>query len=76
LVRYPDNKLAHQALAHFHKVYLPERSLPLQSDSSGEISNVFLIEDGWLGYKFQGNTVAFIFECPDQETARTIIDQI
>jgi hypothetical protein len=76
LVRYPDNKLAHQALAHFHKVYLPEHSLPLQSDSSGEISNVFLIEDGWLGYKFQGNTVAFIFECPDQETARTIIDQI
>lgn len=75
LVRYPDNKLAHRALSHFHKVYLPEHSLPLQSGSSGEISNVFLIEDGWLGYKFQHNTVAFIFECPDQETAKTIIDQ-
>ncbi len=75
LVRYPDNQIAHQAFAYFHKVYLPEHSLPLQSGSSGEMSNVFHIEDGWLGYKFQGNTIAFIFECPDQETARTIIDQ-
>ena len=76
LVRYPDNKLAHRALSHFHKVYLPEHSLPLRSGSSEEISNAFLIEDGWLVYKFQGNTIAFIFECPDQETARTIINQI
>ncbi len=75
VVKYRDNKLAHRALAHFHKAYLPEHSLPLQSGSSGEISNVFLIEDGWLGYKFQDNTIAFIFECPDQETARTIINQ-
>jgi hypothetical protein len=76
LVRYPDNKLAHRALSHFHKVYLPEHTLPLQSGSSEEISNAFLIEDGWLGYKFQDDTIAFIFECPDQETARTIISQI
>ena len=75
LVRYSDNKLAHRALSHFHKAYLPEHSLPLQSGSSGEISNAFLIEDGWLGYKFQDNTIAFIFECPDRETARTIINQ-
>jgi hypothetical protein len=76
LVRYPDNKLAHRALSHFHKVYLPEHPLPLQSGSSEEISNAFLIEDGWLGYKFQDHTIAFIFECPDQETARAIINQI
>jgi len=75
LVRYPDNKLARQALSHFHKVYLPEHSHPPQSGSSGEISNAFLIEDGWLGYKFKDNIIALIFECPDQETARTIIDQ-
>ncbi len=75
LVRYPDSELAHRALSHFHEVYLPEHSLPAQSGSDEEISNVFLIEDGWLGYKFQGNTIAFVFECPDQETAKKIIDQ-
>lgn len=76
LVKYPDNKVTRQALAHFHKVYLPEHPIFLQSGSSGEISNIFLIEDGWLGYKIKDNTIAFIFECPNQETARTIINQI
>jgi len=75
-VKYLDYKRARQALAHFHKVYLPEHPIFLQSGSSGEISNIFLIEDGWLGYKIKDNTIAFIFECPDQETARTIINQI
>lgn len=76
LVKYPDNRRARQALAHFHKVYLPEHLIFLQPGSSGEISNIFLIEDGWLGYKIKDNTIAFIFECPDQETARIIINQI
>jgi hypothetical protein len=76
LVKYPDYKRARQALGHFHKVYLPEHPIFLQSDSSGEISNIFLIEDGWLGYKIKDETIAFIFECPDHETARTIISQI
>ncbi len=76
LVKYADYKRARQALAHFHQVYLPEHPIILQSGSSGEISNIFLIEDGWMGYKIKDNTIAFIFECPDQETARTIINQI
>jgi len=76
LVKYPDNRRARQALAHFHKVYLPGHLIFLQTGSSGEISNIFLVEDGWLGYKIKDNIIAFIFECPDQETARTIINQI
>jgi len=76
LLQYPGNKQARQALGHFHKVYLPEHPIFFQSDSSGEISNIFLIEDGWLGYKIKDNTIAFIFECPDQKTARTIINQV
>lgn len=76
LVKYPDHKLARLALAHFHRAFLPEHPIPLQYGSSGEMLNVIPIEDGWLGYKFQDNTITFIFECPDQETARTIIEQI
>jgi hypothetical protein len=76
IVKYPDSRHALQALAHFHKVYLPEHPVFLQSDFSGEVSNIFLIEDGWLGYKIMNKTIAFVFECPSQEIARTFIDQI
>jgi hypothetical protein len=76
LVKYPDHECSRQALTHFHRAYLPEHPLLLKSDSSEKHSNVFPIEDGWLGYKLQGNIIAFIFECPDRETARTIIDQM
>jgi hypothetical protein len=37
---------------------------------------MFLIEDGWLGYKTKDNIITFIFECPDQKTARAIINQM
>lgn len=76
VVRYSDNKRAGQALAHFHRVYLPEYHVSQKPDSSGEIANVFSVEDGWLGYKLRRNSIAFIFECPDEETAKAIINQI
>ncbi len=76
LVNYSDHERARKALAHFHRSYLPEHPFDKDSGSSGEMVNTFLIEDGWLGYKLQNRAIAFIFECPDQETAWTIIDQI
>ena len=75
-VKYPDHGHALQALAHFHQVYLPEHPIPPMLDSPKEIMKVFPLEDGWLGYKFMDKALAFIFECPDQETARTIINQL
>jgi hypothetical protein len=76
LVRYSDNKHASQALAHFHRAYLPEYPIAQQPVSSKEMASVFSVEDGWMGYKLRDNVIAFIFECPDQETAKTIINQI
>jgi hypothetical protein len=37
--------------------------------------NTFPVEDGWVGYKLQQNTIRVVFECPDQETAGAIINQ-
>jgi hypothetical protein len=76
LVRYPDNDHARKALVHFQRAYLPEYQAPLQMNSSKEMKNVFSVEDGWLGYKLRDNTLAFIFECPDEKTAKTIINRI
>ncbi|UCC38353.1 MAG: hypothetical protein JSV96_10955 [Candidatus Aminicenantes bacterium] len=76
LVEYSENERARNALTQFHRAYLPEHPFPKRSDHSGKISNVYSIEDGWMGYKLQNSMIAFIFECPDQETARTIIEQL
>jgi len=71
LVQYPDTRAAGKALAHFLRVYLPDRS-----SSSKETRDFFSVEDGWLGYKLTGGRVAFVFECPDRETAASVMDQL
>lgn len=76
LVRYSDNKHASRALGHFQRAYLPEYPMAQQPGSSKEMASVFSVEEGWLGYKLCDNAIAFIFECPDQETAKAIINQI
>ena len=76
LVKHSDRERSRNALAHFHRVYLPEHAFQANSGHSRKIVNVYPVEDGWMGYKLQNNAIAFIFECPDKETARTIIDQI
>lgn len=76
LVRYPDPKQAAKALMHFHRAYLTEHPFEGESASSEERIKVFPVEDGWLGYKLKDRTLTLIFECPDQETVRAIIDPI
>ncbi len=76
LLKYAVPERAKNALAHFHRVYLPEHSFSKQSDYSQEVVNIFQIEDGWLGYRLKENTLMFVFECPDQDTARAILGQI
>lgn len=76
LIKYPDPQQAQTALSHFHNVYLPEHKLSKKSASGEKIQNAYAVEDGWMAYVFQDKSIAFVFECPDQETARAILDQI
>jgi hypothetical protein len=71
LIQYPDAGAAGSALAHFRRVYLPDRPL-----SSTETQNFFSVEDGWLGYKLNGRRAVYVFECKDRETAAAVIDQL
>jgi hypothetical protein len=75
-VKYSNPEQTKNALAHFHRVYLPDYPLEKRSLRSEDLKNTFPIEDGWLGYRLQENTLSFFFECPDQETARAIMHQI
>ncbi len=76
LLDYADPKQAENALLHFHRVYLPEHAFPKHSDFSQKIVNVFPVEDGWIGYRLKDKTLAFVFECPNQETVRIVLEQI
>lgn len=76
LVKYASAEYARQALNHFLEAYLPEYKNNFTADSAVQSSMFFKIEDGWLGYKLDAECVALIFECPGQETARIMINQI
>jgi hypothetical protein len=75
-VNYNNPDRAQKALDHFHRAYLPDFPLDRHPKPSEVLANTFPIEDGWLGYRLQKNNLSVIFECPNQETARAIIDEI
>jgi len=75
LVKYENRVRARKALNHFHDIYLPEHKKEFTADSPAKSLSLFKIEDGWVGYKQIDNYVAIVFECPDQESARVIIQK-
>jgi hypothetical protein len=76
VVKYTDGKKAKQALEYFISNYLPEHQTKESQSMKLETENLFRIEDGWLGYKFEGNDIAIVFQCPDQKCARDIPTQL
>jgi hypothetical protein len=75
LVKYENHERARKALSHFHDAYLPEHKKKDMADSAAKNPNLFKLEDGWLAYKLLGKYIAIAFECPDQESARKIIQK-
>ena len=76
IVKYPSAYRAREALNHFHAAYLPEHALSKESSSGKKIQNAYAVEDGWMAYTYAEKAIAFVFECPDLQTARAIMDQI
>jgi hypothetical protein len=71
LVQYENPERASQALNHFHDAYLPELKKEITADSA----SLFKLEDGWLAYRLLGKYIAIVFECPDPESARAILQK-
>ncbi len=76
IVDYPDSARARDALDHFRRIYLPEHASVLKSSRLEETRHFYAVEDGWLGMRLKEKTLMLVFECPDQETVRSIADQI
>jgi hypothetical protein len=75
LVHYKNLERARKALNHFHDTYLPEYKKEITANSAANSPSLFKLEDGWLAYKLLGRYIAIVFECPDQESARAIIQK-
>ncbi len=75
LVRYENPDRARKALNQFHDAYLPEHQKNIMADPAADIPSLFELEDGWLAYKLIGKYIFFVFECPDKESARAIIQK-
>jgi hypothetical protein len=75
-VKYENEARARDALGRFHQSYLPEHQKDFATELTIESSNFFEIEDGWIGYKLLGPCIVMVFECPDRESAQTMINQI
>jgi hypothetical protein len=74
-VKYKNHERARKALNHFHAVYLPEHKKEFKANSATKGPSLFKLEDGWLAYRLVNRYVAIVFECPDQESARIIIQK-
>jgi len=75
LVQYENSERAHQTLSRFHDVYLPEYKKKIAADTTADSPSLFKLEDGWLAYKLLGKHIAIVFECPDPESARAILQK-
>jgi hypothetical protein len=75
-VVYPDPERAQTSLSRFHQAFLPEHAFVAKIDPKEKRQNAYPVEDGWMGYVFQDKSIVFVFECPDEKTARAIMDQM
>ena len=73
LVKYENPERARRALNRFHDAYLPDHKKEMSADTHADSQSSFRLEDGWLAYKLLGRYIAIVFECPDPESARTIL---
>ncbi len=76
LVKYQNHENALKALQHFHEAYLPEQKKDFPADSTAGGPSTYELEDSWLAYKILNDYIAFVFDSPDEESARVIIRNI
>jgi hypothetical protein len=75
LVRYENPERARQALNRFYDAYLPGHKKKITAETAADSLSLFKLEDGWLAYKLIGKHIAIVFESPDPESARAILEK-
>jgi hypothetical protein len=74
-VKYENSERARQALNRFHDAYLPGYQKEITAETVVDNPSLFKLEDGWIAYKLIGKHIAIVFESPDPESARAILQK-
>ncbi|MGD8993253.1 MAG: hypothetical protein PVI00_17475 [Desulfobacterales bacterium] len=75
LVQYENPERARQALNRFHDAYLRGDKKEITAETAADSPSLYKLEDGWLAYKRIGKHIAVVFESPDPESARAILQK-
>jgi hypothetical protein len=75
-VKYATPERARKALTEFHSAYLDDHPEGFNPGKYKKQMNFVKIEDGWVGYALDGTALAYVFECPNRDTAEVIIKHI
>ena len=76
IVKYENHDRARKALNHFHDAYLTQNNKEFSANAATQNPSIFKLEAGWLGYKLISKYIAIVFECPDPESAKQIIQKM
>lgn len=72
IIKYPELKMASQALTDFIHAFLPEKSETTGEPQAASPENTFQLEEGWAGWKLAGNYLALVFEAPDEISVKEL----
>lgn len=73
-VKYATPEKVSRALDLFRKSYIPESAKANAKTGTPEEPAFFLVEDGWLGYRLEHDSLALVFKSPDEKSAQAIIN--
>jgi len=78
VIKYSGTARAEAAFRSFNRTYLPETTERIEKDPGldNEKTGSIQIEDGCLGWKLRANFLALVFQCPDLEAVREILNQV
>lgn len=72
IIKYPDLKMASQALIDFIRSYLLEKSGGAEESKASAPEGWVKVEDGWAGWKLAGDYLALVFEAPDKTSVKEL----
>ncbi|MBU0514502.1 MAG: hypothetical protein KJ621_06980 [Proteobacteria bacterium] len=73
VVKYETRDRAAKAVKRFQDAYLPEHKGKVGPKTKA--TKFFKIEDGWLAYRLMDRYALIVFQSPDQDLARTLIEK-
>jgi len=75
-LKYTTQETAKNALFSFTKNYLPEHQKDNDAGLRNKPSNCFNIEDGWIGYQLNNDSLVLVFDSPDKASTQAILKHI